>query len=85
MKLAFPYFSKPFHLWNDTSNIQLGVMLVQDNKPLGLYTHKLNTTQHNYSVNDKQLLGLVDGVKAFDGTICGMNFTIHTDHLNLLI
>ena len=37
VKLAFPDFSKPFHSYTDTSNIQLGATLVQDKKPLGLY------------------------------------------------
>ena len=82
--LAFPDFSKPFHLWSDASDIQLGATLVQDKKLLGFYTRKLNSTRHEYSVGKKDLLGLVKGVKAFDGMIRGMNLIIHTDHLSLL-
>ena len=44
-KLVFPDFTKPFHLYTDASDIQLGATLVQDGKPLGFYTRKLNGAQ----------------------------------------
>ena len=83
-KLAFPDFSKPFHLYIDASDIQLGETLVQDGKPLGFYTRKLNKAQRNYTVGEKELLGIVEGLKAFAGVIRGQDLTVHTDHLNLL-
>ena len=82
--LAFPDFNKPFHLYTDASDIQLGATLVQEGKPLGFYTRKLNSAQLNYTVGEKELLGIVEGCKAFEGIIRGMDLTIHTDHLNLL-
>ena len=84
VKLAFPDFSKPFHLYSDASDIQLGATLVQEGRPLGFYTRKLNSAQRNYTVSEKELLGIVEGLKAFDGMIRGMDLTVHTDHLNLL-
>jgi hypothetical protein len=57
---------------------------VQEGKPLGFYTQKLNSAQMNYTVGEKELLGIVEGLKAFDGAVRGMNVTVHTDHLNLL-
>lgn len=80
-KLVFPDFLKPFHFWSNASDIQLGVTLIQDRILLGFYTHKLNTAQRNYSVGEKELLCLVDGIKAFDGMICDMNLIIHTNQL----
>ena len=82
--LAFPDFSKPFHLYSDASDIQLGATLVQEGRPLGFYTRKLNSAQRNYTVSEHELLGIVEGLKAFDGMIRGMDLTVHTDHLNLL-
>ena len=82
--LAFPDFSKPFHLYSDASDIQLGATLVQEGRPLGFYTRKLNSAQRNYTVSERELLGIVEGLKAFDGMIRGMDLTVHTDHLNLL-
>ena len=84
VKLAFLDFTKPFHLYMDASNIQLGTTLVQDGTPLGFSTRKLSNTQVNYTVGEKELLGIVEGLKAFAGVIHGQVLTVHTDHLNLL-
>ena len=43
--LSFPDFIKPFHLYTDASDRQLGATVVQDGKPLGFYTRKQNTAQ----------------------------------------
>ena len=83
-RLSYPDFSKPFDLYTDASELQLGATLVQEGKPLGFYTRKLNPAQMNYTVGDKELLGIVEGLKAFNGVVRGMDVTVHTDHLNLL-
>ena len=57
-KLTFLDFTKPFHLYTEVSNIQLGDKLVRDGKSLGFYTRKLSSTQHNYTVGEKELLGI---------------------------
>ena len=69
VKLAFPDFNKPFHLYTDASDIQLGATLVQDGKPLRFHTRKLNGPQTSYTVGEKELLGIVEGLKAFSGVI----------------
>ena len=52
--LAFPDFEKPFHLYTDASDRQLGATVVQDGKPLGFYTRKLNPAQKNYTVGERE-------------------------------
>ena len=52
--LAFPEFEKPFDLYTDASDQQLGATLVQDGKPLGFYTQKVNSAQLNYTVGEKE-------------------------------
>ena len=47
--LSFPDFTKPFHLYTNASDIQVGATLVQDGKPLGFYTRKLNKAQQSYT------------------------------------
>ena len=82
--LNFPDFSKRFHVYSDASDYQLGATLVQDGKPLAFYTRKLNPAQQNYTVGEKELLGIIEGLKAFEGILRGQVITVHTDHLNLL-
>lgn len=82
--ISFSDLSKPLHLYSDASNFQLGETLVQEGQPLRFYTWKLNLEQLNYTVGEKELLGIVDGNTDFEGMIRGFYLTIHTDHLNLL-
>ena len=63
--LAFPDFERSFNLYNDASNRQIGATLVQDGKSLEFYTRKLNSTQLNYTVGKKELMGIIEGFKAF--------------------
>ena len=49
-----------------------------------VYTRKLSGTQPNYTVGEKELLGIVKGLKAFAGVICCQDLTVHTDSSNLL-
>ena len=71
-------------MYTDASNRQLGVTVVKDGKTLGFYTRKLNPAQKNYTVGERELLWIVEGLKAFEGIIRGQDVTIHMDHLNLL-
>ena len=85
VKLAFPDFTKPFHLYTDASDVQLrATLVVQDGRPLGFYTRKLSDTQINYTVGEKDLLGIVEGLKAFAGVIRGQDLMVHTNYLNIL-
>jgi hypothetical protein len=36
--LTFPYFSKPFHIYTDASDTQLGAVITQDDKPIAFYS-----------------------------------------------
>ena len=57
---------------------------MQNGKSLGFYTWKLNSAQLNYTVGEKELLGIIEGLKAFKGMIRGQELTVHTNYLNLL-
>ena len=82
--LHYPDFSQPFKIHADASDEQLGAVLSQNGKPLAFYTRKLNSAQRNYTVGEKELLGLVEALKAFDTTVRGQEIILFTDHLNLL-
>jgi hypothetical protein len=43
--LAFPEFSKPFHIYKDASDKQLGAVITQDETPIAFYSRKLKSDQ----------------------------------------
>ena len=81
--LAFPDFSKPFDLHTDSSDYQLGSVLSQDDKPIAFFSRKLNTAQLNYTVTDKELLGITESLKHFRHILLGNVIKVYTDHKNL--
>ena len=82
--LAYPDFSKPFHVFTDASDYQLGGVIMQNNKPLAFYTRKLNKAQMNYTTGEQELLGIVETLRTFENILMGQQIVVHTDHLNLL-
>ena len=48
--LAYPDFSKEFELYTDASARQLGAVIVQENRPIAFFSHKLSEVQQKYFV-----------------------------------
>lgn len=82
--LAFPDFTKPFEISTDASNEALGAVLSQNDVPIAFASKTLNITEAKYSTIEKELLGVVWGVKRFRCYVYGQNFTVCTDHKPLL-
>ena len=81
--LKFPDFSKPFHVYTDASDYQLGSVLVQNNFPIAFYSRKLNPAQRNYTTMEKELLSIVETMESFRNILLGFTVFIHSDHKNL--
>jgi hypothetical protein len=58
--LTFPDFHKPFHIYTDASDKQLGAVITQDEKPIAFYSRKLNSAQQRYTTVEQELLSIVD-------------------------
>jgi RNase H-like domain found in reverse transcriptase len=82
--LSFPNFNKPFHMYTDASNYQLGSVIMQDDKPLAFYSRKLNPTQKRYTTREQELLSIVETLKEFRTLLYGQRVVVHTDHKNIL-
>jgi hypothetical protein len=81
--LAYPDFSKPFHIHADASKVQLGSCISQDGKPIAFYSRKLLDAQTRYTTTERELLSIVETLKEFRTILLGQQIIIYTDHKNL--
>jgi hypothetical protein len=66
--LAFPDFSKPFNIYTDASDTQLGAVITHDDKPIAFYSRKLNSSQKRYTTVEQdyfQYLKLLESSAIF--------------------
>jgi hypothetical protein len=74
---------KPFEIYMDTSETQLGVVTTQANRPIAFFSRKLSKTQQKYSVIQIELLAIVETLKEFKGMLWGQDIKVYADHNNL--
>ena len=51
--LSYPNFNEIFYIYADTSEYQLGALIVQNIKHISFYSHKLTAVQLNYTTNNQ--------------------------------
>ena len=81
--LSYPNFSKRLIIHNDSSKIQLGVIISQNGKPIAFYSCRLTPAQINYTTIEIKLLIIVETLKCFCTIILEHRITVYTDHKNL--
>jgi len=84
-ELAFPNFSKPFHLTTDASNYAIGAVLSQvdsgKDRPIAYISRSLSQTEENYGTNKKEVLAIVWALDNLRSYLYGAgSIKIYTDH-----
>jgi len=67
--LKFPDFNKPFYLNTDACDFGLGSVLYQDHGVISYYSKKLNGAELNYSIIEKEFLGILRSLQYFRNII----------------
>ena len=85
--LRLPDKDRPFILRTDASEEGVGAVLLQDFDgapyPVAYHSRRLSQAERNYSVVERELLAVVEGVHKFYYNLCGGRFLLETDHMPL--
>ena len=75
--LFYPNFNELFMIYADTSKLQLGAVISQNDKPLTFfYSRKLNSTQVNYTTTERELLSIVETLKVLRHILLGQQIKV---------
>ena len=81
--LSYPDYNKPFIIFTDLREYQMGAVITQDNKPVAYWSKKLSRTQKRYPTIEQELLAITELLKEYRNILLGQEIVIMTDHKNL--
>jgi RNase H-like domain found in reverse transcriptase len=79
--LSYPDFEKPFHIYTDASDHQLGAAIMQDKKPFAFYSRKRHAAQRRYTT-ERELLSTIETCKEYKNILLDYPIIVFTDHKN---
>ena len=79
----YPDLNKPFEIYTDASEYQMGAAINQDGHPIAYWSKKLTNSQRGYNTTEKELLAVVMYMNDYHDILFGGVINIYTDHKNL--
>ena len=83
--LAIADPEQPYTVTTDASDIAIGAVLSQNGHPLAFYSRKMNPTEQNYPVHEKEELAIIEALREWRRYLegCKHQVQIITDHQSL--
>jgi hypothetical protein len=81
--LALPDFTKTFVLECDASGKGIGVVLMQEGRPLAFTSKKLSERNLGKPINEKEMLAILHAIDLWHPYLLGQRFQIKTNHQSL--
>ena len=83
--LVPPNWDKEFHIFVDASNVAIGSVLSQKDEkghdhPIYFASRQLVQAERNYTVTEREALGMIFSVQKFRHCLLGNKFVFHVDH-----
>ncbi|KAE9358004.1 hypothetical protein PR003_g1519 [Phytophthora rubi] len=82
--LAFPDYTRIFHVFADASGRQFGGVIIQGRRIIACFSRSMTDTQRKHSTMEWELLSVVEILKEYRTMLLGFPVVIHTDHKNHL-
>ena len=79
-----PDFDANFVVETDASDVAVGAVLMQHDRPVAFMSKALNSAQHNYHTTDCELLAIVLACKRWHPYLDGKKTVVLTDHKPLI-